>query len=154
MEVTQMETKAFKVSWILLIVVHCVVIIMGLSAIFIPQSYIAKDYQLLTGHIWSDFVTSNPQVSSYISILTFEVGIVALAAGITALFITLFAYRKGENWAWYIILIANTLGWGGVIRENTYSGDMVVVLISIIFLVIAYVGLAIGGKAILKKASS
>jgi len=70
------------------------------------------------------------------------------------LFVTLFAYRKGENWAWYIILIGNTLGWGGAIRENIYSGDMVVVLISIIVLVIAYVGLAIGAKAVLKKASS
>ena len=149
-----METKAFKVSWILLIIVHCVVIIMGLAAIFIPQSYITKDYQLLTGHEWSDFVTSNPQISSYISILTFEIGILALAAGITALFITLFAYRKGEKWAWYIILRANILGWGGAIRENTYSGDMVVVLISIVFLVIAYVGLAIGAKVVFKKASS
>jgi len=149
-----METKAFKVSWILIIIVHCVIIIVGLAAIFIPQSYIAKDYQLLTGNIWSDFVASNPQISSYITILTFEIGTIALAAGITALFVTLFAYRKGENWAWYIILIGNTLGWGGAIRENIYSGDMVVVLISIIVLVIAYVGLAIGAKAVLKKASS
>jgi hypothetical protein len=149
-----METNSVKVSWILLLIVHCVVIILALIVLFVPKVFVVNEFQSFTGQQWSDFEASNPQVSSYMSMSIFEVGIFDLTAGISALFVTLFAYRKGEKWAWYLLLILHTIGWGGAIRSNLYTGDMVVVTICIVFLVIAYVGLAIAGKAILKKVST
>jgi hypothetical protein len=148
-----MESKSVKVSWVLLLIVHCVVIILALMVLIIPKVSIANEFQVLTGHQWSDFMSSNPQVSSYISILTFEIGIFAVTIGISALFITLFAYREGEKWAWYLLLILYTIVWGGGIRANLYTGDMVSVVIGIVLLAIAYIGLAIAAKTILKKVS-
>lgn len=149
-----METKSGKLSWILLLIVHCVVIILGFMFLFVPTVFIVNEFQSFTGQQWSDFKALNPQVASYIAIASFELGIFILLTGISALFITLFAYRNGEKWAWYLFLILNTIGWGGAISGNLYTGDMIVVTICIVFLVIAYVGLVIGGKAILKKIST
>ena len=149
-----METKSGKLSWILLLIVHCVVIILGFMFLFVPTVFIVNEFQSFTGQQWSDFKALNPQVASYIAIASFELGIFILITGISALFITLFAYRNGEKWAWYLFLILNTIGWGGAISGNLYTGDMIVVTICIVFLVIAYVGLVIGGKAILKKIST
>ena len=149
-----MDSKVSKVSWILLVVVGCFGIIIGLMALFAPNVFVVNEFQLLTGHQWSDFKAANPQVSSYISIMLFEIGFFALAVGISILFITLFAYRKGEKWAWYLLLIIITLVFGGAIRANIYIGDMALVMICIVFLVIAYIGLATGAKAILKKEST
>ena len=149
-----METKSGKLSWILLLIVHCVVIIIGFMFLFVPTVFIVNEFQSFTGQQWSDFKALNPQVASYIAIASFELGIFILITGISALFITLFAYRNGEKWAWYLFLILNTIGWGGAISGNLYTGDMIVVTICIVFLVIAYVGLAIAGKAILKKVST
>ncbi len=132
----------------------CVTIIIAFVLLFVPAVFIANEFQSFTGHQWSDFKALNPQVASYIAIASFDFGIALLALGISALFITLFAYRKGEKWAWYILLIANTIGWGGAFSANLLTGDMIVVTICIVFLVIAYVGLAIAGKAILKKVST
>jgi uncharacterized membrane protein HdeD (DUF308 family) len=149
-----MDSKVFKVSWILLVIAGCVGIVIGLLVIFAPNAFVANEFLLFTGHQWSDFKVSNPQVSSYISISIFEIGFFALAAGISILFVTLFAYRKREKWAWYLLLIVNTLAYGAATRSNVYTGDMAVVVICIVFLVIAYIGLAIGAKAILKKGST
>ena len=149
-----METKSGKLSWILLFIVSCVTIIIAFVLLFVPAVFIANEFQSFTGHQWSDFKALNPQVASYIAIASFDFGIALLVTGISALFITLFAYRKGEKWAWYLLLIAHTIGWGGAISANLLTGDMVVVTVCIVFLVIAYVGLAIAGKAILKKVSA
>ena len=120
-----MESKSLKVSWVLLLIVHCVVIILALITLFVPKVLIANNFQSFTGQQLSDFKVSNPQVFSFMYIGSFEVGIYILTAGISALFVTLFAYRKGEKWAWYLLLILNTLGWGGSIRANLYKGDMI-----------------------------
>ena len=149
-----MESKSLKASWILLLIVSCVVIIFALMTLFAPKEFSANDFQSFTGQQLSDFKASNPQVFSYMSMGAFEGGIYLLLAGISAVFLTLFAYRKGEKWAWYLALILNTIGWGGAIRANLYTGDMITVVIGIVFLAIAYVGIAIGAKTILKKVST
>ena len=128
--------------------------IIAFVLLFVPAVFIANEFQSFTGHEWSDFKALNPQVASYIAIASFDLGIFIFVTGISALFVTLFAYRKGEKWAWYLLLIANTIGWGGAISANLLTGDMVVVTVCIVFLVIAYVGLAIAGKAMLKKVSA
>ena len=149
-----MDSKVLKASWILLVIVACFGTIIGLMVLFVPSVFVVDEFPLFTGHQWSDFKAANPQVSSYISIMLFEIGFFALAVGISMLFITLFAYKKGEKWAWYYLLIVITLVFGGAIRANVYTGDMAIVMICVVFLVVAYLGLALGAKAVLKKGST
>lgn len=149
-----MKVKTLQASWILLVIVMAVHIIAGLISLFFPQLFIEGKFHLMTGQQWSDFMVSSPQVSSYIYILSSAEGLFVFTSGIATLFIILFAYRKGEKWAWYILLILTTIGHAGSIRENLYVGDVQIVIVDIIMLVIAYGALAITSKSILKKGST
>ena len=71
--------------------------------------------------------------------------------GILTLLIILLSYRKGNKWAWYLYLIGCTLTGGGTVGFNIPTGDMSVIVMPAFLLVIAYVGLAIGAKPLLKK---
>jgi hypothetical protein len=73
---------------------------------------------------------------------------------IVTLLITFFAYRKEYKWSWYIILISVTLTASASVGANIPTGDMKVVIMAAILSGLAYVGLAIGAKTVLKKASS
>jgi len=83
-----------------------------------------------------------------------EMGIFLFTIGIFTLLITLLSYRKGHKWGWYLLLICMTLTGGGVIGFNIPTGDMSVILMPAVLLVIGYVGLAFGAKALLKNTSS
>ena len=107
----------------------------------------------MTNQQWSAFVESSPQISLFISILSSAKGLFVFTAALTHLFIILFAYRKGEKWAWYVVLVITTIGHIGSIVENISFGDMGIVIITIITLVISYGALALAAKAMLKKGS-
>jgi len=149
-----MKAKAFKVSWILLVIVSSIAAILGLILTFTPTFFITSEFELFTGQTLADFAESNPQAYSFLMLEDSEMGIFLFAIGILTLLITLVAYRKGDKWAWYLYLIGMTLTGGGVLGFNIPTGDMSVIVMPAILLVIGYVGLAIGAKAILKKASS
>jgi hypothetical protein len=103
---------------------------------------------------WAAFMASSPQVSSYISIISSAEGLFVFTSALAHLFIILFAYRKGEKWAWYVSLIITTIGHMDSIVENINIGDIGIVIIDIIILVISYGALALAAKAILKKGSA
>jgi len=149
-----METKAFKVSWILLVIVTSILAVLGLLLTFSPPFFLTSEFELYTGQKLADFAESNPQAYSFLMLEESEMGIFLFTIGIFTLLITLVSYRKGHKWAWYLLLICMTLTGGGVIGFNIPTGDMSVILMPAILLVIGYVGLAIGAKALLKKTSS
>jgi len=119
--------------------------------IFAPEFFLETEFQRYTRQQWAEFIESNPEASSFFLLEAAQMGLFMITLGIVLLLITLFAYRKGVRWAWYLLLISNTLAWGGPAVTNTPTGDMSVIMSVVIFLVIGYVGLAIGAKSVLKK---
>jgi len=149
-----METKAFKVSWIILLIVHCVGVVLSLIIFIIPTFFLSSEFLSSTGQQWADFAASNAKVTSFFILQTYEIGVFAINLSIIMVILTLVAYRKGVKWTWYLFLISETIGWGGLLSVDIPTGDMTVVMMTAILLVLAYGGLFIGAKAILKKASS
>jgi hypothetical protein len=149
-----MKTNALKVSMILLVIVYGIGTILSLILIFNPTFFIASQFELATGQKLSDFAESNPLAHSYHLLTELEIGIFMFGLMIVTLLITFFAYRKEYKWSWYIILISVTLIASASVGANIPTGDMKVVIMAAILSGLAYVGLAIGAKAVLKKASS
>jgi hypothetical protein len=126
-------------------------IIAGLISLLFPQVFIEGKFHLMTGQQWSDFMASNPHVSSYIRILASAEGLFVFVSGTATLLIVLFAYRKKEKWSWYVILMLTTIGHAGSIIENLSVGDMTIVIVDVIMIVIVYFALAITATSILKR---
>jgi len=149
-----MDTKAFKVSWILLVIVTSIVTILGLTLTFASTFFLTSEFEMYTGQKLADFAESNPHAYSFLLLQYSEMGIWLFTIGILTLLITIVPYRRGDKWAWYLYLIGLTLASGGTIGFNIPTGDMSVILIPAILLVIGYVGLAIGAKSVLKKSAT
>ncbi len=148
-----METKAFKISWILLVIVLCIAIILALILTFTPTFFITSEFELFTGQTLADFAESNPKAYSFLLLEDSEMGIFLFALSLITLLITLIPYRKREKWAWYLVVISVTLTAVATVGFNIPTGDMSVIMMSAILTLIAYVGLAIGAKSILKKSA-
>ena len=107
-----MEARAVKISWKIMMVPHIAVLLFGLIWVVAPDISVGQDLQSFMGQPWTDFVTSNAKLGSFISLLGQVLGIQLIVVGIMAIAITLAVYRRGEKWSWWVFLAGNTLGWG------------------------------------------
>ena len=146
-----METKSFKASWIILVVVLCIVCVVGLVLTFTPTFFVAGEYESFTGQSLADFASSNPRAHAFLLLEDSEIGIFLFALAFISLLITLLAYRKKEKWAWYLILIGATLCACATVGVNVPTRYMNVIVMSAVLTAIAYAGLAIGAKSMLRK---
>jgi hypothetical protein len=148
-----METKSFKVSCILLVIVPCIVCISGLVLTFTPTFFMAGEFESFTGQKLADFAASNPKAHAFLLLEDSEMGIFLFADAFITPLITLLAFIKKEKWAWYLILIGVTLTACAAVGLNIPTLYMNVISMTAVLTVIAYVGLAIGTKSILRKSA-
>jgi hypothetical protein len=63
------------------------------------------------------------------------------------------AYKRLEKWAWYAFLIVNTVGYGCAIIGDSIVGLLGIVILESVLLIIAYVGLSLTARTMLRKSS-
>ena len=65
-----------------------------------------------TGERWSQLASASPKTAEFASILFRLYGSYNVAFGTLAVAITLTAFRRGETWAWWALLVGNTIALG------------------------------------------
>jgi hypothetical protein len=58
-----MDSKALKASWIIVLIVNCIVIILGLITMIAPEVFLIGEFEGYTGKSWSDHISSNPDAA-------------------------------------------------------------------------------------------
>lgn len=88
----------------------------GMAAAFLHQllgpggqPILAAGYDGFTGGSWSQLVTADPMSARYMEVLFRMYGIFNLAFGLMAAAVAVTAFRRGERWAWWALLVGNTL---------------------------------------------
>ena len=71
-----------------------------------------------TGGSWPDLVSSAPMTARYIEVLFRMYGVYNLVFGLMALAITLTAFRRGDRWAWWALLVGSTIA---LVSAMTYD---------------------------------
>jgi hypothetical protein len=150
----EMDSKALKASWIILLIVNCIVVIIGLTLMIAPEVFLIGEYEGFTGNKWSDFISSNPDAASYFRLETTQTDWYIFTLGVIAIIITILLYKNGDKRSWYILLILTLMGWGGSLGYDLPPGDTKTIMMIVILFIIALVGLAMGVKPILRKSSS
>lgn len=148
-----MNTKAFRASWVMLLVVFSLSVASGLIMAFAAGFFLASEFEGYTDQGWEAFSASNPRAISFFLLEGTQMGLFMIALSVMAIAVTWFAYRKGERWAWYLFLFTNTLAMGGSLTTNLPTGDLGVIILVAVFLLTGYVALALGAKAILGRTS-
>ena len=58
---------------------------------------------------WSELAGTSPAAANYIVLLFRMNGAFNVAFGLMAIAITITAFRRGERWAWWALLVGNTI---------------------------------------------
>ena len=94
-------------------------------------------YEGFTGLSWAEIATTSPATADYMELLFRMYGMFNLVFGLITVAIAVTAFRRGERWAWWTILVGNVIA---LISAMTY--DRTVRAIGP-FEVSEYVGLAL-----------
>ena len=132
-------------AWILILVVDVGYIAWGAGAAASPdhllgpggKAILPAGYEGYSGGSWSELAGASPLIAGYMTVLYRMYGIYNVLFGIMGSAIAVTAFRRGERWAWWALLLGNTVA---LVAAITY--DKMVHAIGP-FEVTEYVGLAL-----------
>ena len=134
-----------RVAWILILVVDVGYIAWGAGAAASPdrllgpggKAILPAGYEGYSGGSWSELSGASPVIAGYMTLLFRMYGLYCVLFGFMGSVIAITAFRRGERWAWWVLLIGNTVA---LVSAMTY--DMTVSAIGP-FELTEYVGLAL-----------
>lgn len=115
-----------RIAWVLLVVVDAGIAAWGFMAAAFPdyllgpggQPILPAGYEGYTGGSWPELASSSPMTAGYIEVLFRMYGVFNLIVGVMAVAIAATAFRRGEAWAWWTLLVANTMA---LVSAMTYD---------------------------------
>lgn len=108
--------KRSQIAWILILVVDVGYIAWGAGAAASPDQLLGPGgkgilpagFEGYSGTSWSELVGGSPLSAGYMRVLYRMYGIYNVLFGLLGSAITLTAFRRGERWAWWTLLVGNT----------------------------------------------
>src|SRR5262245_29989157 len=106
-----------RIAWISILVVDVGFVAWGgMAALFLDhllgpggKTILPAAYEGLSGERWSELVRAAPMAARYMDVLYRTYGWYNVAFGVTTTLITVTAFRRGERWAWWALLLGNTI---------------------------------------------
>ena len=106
-----------KVAWILILIVNVSYIAWGLGAAFWPEQLLGPagkailpaGFEGYSGGSWSQLAGASPMITGYMTVLYRLHGTNCALFGFMSGAIAVTAFRRGERWAWWTLLVGNTV---------------------------------------------
>jgi len=137
--------KRRQIALILILIVDVAYIAWGAAAAAAPdhllgpggKAILPAGYEGYSGGSWAELAGASPQIAGYMTVLYRLYGVYCVLFGFMSSVIALTAFRRGEHWAWWVLLVGNTVA---LVAAMTY--DKMVNAIGP-FEVTEYIGLAL-----------
>jgi hypothetical protein len=109
--------KVSRIAWILILVVDVGYIAWGAGAAVSPdhllgpggKAILPAGYEGYSGGSWPELAGASPLVAGYMTVLYRMYGIYNILFGLMGSAIAVTAFRRGERWAWWTLLVGNTV---------------------------------------------
>ena len=109
--------KRRDVAWILILIVDAAFVAWGAMAAAFPDQLpgpsgrpiLPAGYEGFSGGSWAELAATSPMTAGYITVLFRMYGVYNVVLGLMAVAITVTAFRRGEGWAWWALLVGNTI---------------------------------------------
>jgi len=109
--------KVSRIAWILILVVDVGYIAWGAGAAVSPdhllgpggKAILPAGYEGYSGGSWPELAGASPLVAGYMMVLYRMYGIYNILFGLMGSAIAVTAFRRGERWAWWTLLVGNTV---------------------------------------------
>ena len=118
--------KRRNLAWILILIVDVAYIAWGAGAALAPdhllgpggKAILPAGYEGYAGGSWSQLARSSPSIAGYMAVLYRMYGIYNVLFGLMSSAVVLTAFRRGESWAWWTLLVGNTVA---LVAAMTYD---------------------------------
>jgi hypothetical protein len=154
------DTKKRHVPSILILIVDAGLVVWGLMAAAWPDllpgpngsPILTAGYEGFTKGSWSELADTSPMTARYIGVLFRMYGIYGVAFGLMASAIAVTAFRRGDGWAWWALLVGNTIT---LVSAMTYDWTVNAIgpfeLTEYLGLVLVYGSLAVTVPVLVKR---
>jgi hypothetical protein len=117
------------IASILIVIVDAAYIVWGAGAAIAPESLpgpggmgiLPAAYQGFTGSPWPALVDTSPMTARYVVLMYRMYGIYCGLFGLLTSAIAVTAFRRGESWAWWTLLLGNTVALVAAMRMDWLS---------------------------------
>ena len=107
-----------KIAWIFILIVDVGMFLWGAAAFIAPEhllgpggkAILPAGFEGYSGGSWSALVDRSPESAAYMSVLFRLYSMFCVLFGFMTTTIAVTAFRRGERWAWWTLLVANTVG--------------------------------------------
>jgi hypothetical protein len=115
-----------RVAWILILIVGAGYVAWGIGVAAFPdhmlgpggKAILPAGYEGYSGGSWSELVTASPLIAGYTVVLYRMYGIYCALFGFMGSSIAVTAFRRGEHWAWWALLVGNTIALVSAMRYD------------------------------------
>lgn len=115
-----------QVAWILIVIVDAAYIAWGAAAAASPdhllgpggKAILPAGYEGYSGGSWSELAGASPLIAGYMAVLYRMYGIYCVLFGVLGSAIAVTAFRRGEPWAWWVLLVGNTVALVSAVRYD------------------------------------
>jgi hypothetical protein len=115
-----------RFAWIAVLIVDVGFLTWGAMAALAPDRLIgpgsapilSAGYEGFTRHTWSAIVSTSPATAAFMTVLFRVYGAYNVAFGLTAAAIAMTAFRRGERWAWWALLVGNIVALASAISYD------------------------------------
>jgi hypothetical protein len=123
-------TRRRRIALIMILIVDVGCLAWGAMAAFWPDHLLGPHgvpilpagYEGYTQSSWAALTSAFPMAAGYMEVLFRTYGVYNLVFGLLAISIALTAFRRGERWAWWALLVGNTIALGAaMIYDRTVN---------------------------------
>jgi len=116
---------------------------------------VTAGYEGFTRESWSALVSSSPHTAAYITLVFRVYGVYGVVFGFLAVAIAVTAFRRGERWAWWTLLIANTVAYAAAMSyDRIVNAIGPFELTEYLGIAVVYVALAMTASPVLGRRSA
>ena len=118
--------KRREIAWILILIVEVVYAGWGGAAAAMPDALLGPGgkailpagYEGFTNGSWPELLRTSPMTARYMVVLFRMYGIYCVLFGLMGSAIAATAFRRGDRWAWWTLLVANTIAFATAMRYD------------------------------------
>ena len=119
-----------RVAWILILLADVGLLAWGAMAAIAPEHLLGPgsapilnaEYQGFTGQSWAEITSASPATAGFITLLFRMYGTFNVAFALMTIAIAMTAFRLGDNWAWWALLVGNTLAYVSAMTYDRIVG--------------------------------
>jgi hypothetical protein len=112
--------RSRRFAWIAIVISDAGFAAWGAMAALLPQYLLGPGgkpiliagYEGFTGESWAALVAASPRTGAFMTMVFRLFGALCAVFGFLGVLIAATAFRRGERWAWWALLVGNTIAYG------------------------------------------